>query len=312
MNAWESLATTGLLALGLSPAWAQAGLNPKVDKLLAGAEAARKAGKPKDAERDYREALSLAEKAGGDSDSYQTALILFRDFYADAGRPGDAEALLKASLEFRKASLGPEHKTVGTALIHLGNFYDRTGKKDEAVSFYEQGLAVAEKNADHGTLSAVSKYLSNAYQSSGRVDEAEALQKKAVEAEAALRGGEGPYYASAFMDLGSYYLYSRGDAAKAEEAYRRCVTLHEAYLASGKTDQTGESVTVSNLTAVGDFHRRAKRPQEALRLYQKALATAQRRYGPDDPRVQGLKASIEAAKKMPAAPAPVKKPAQRK
>jgi serine/threonine-protein kinase len=99
-----------------------------------------------------------------------------------AGRLDDAERDLRAAIAERRALYGPSPE-LAQAENNLALTLEEQGRAEEAVSLFEDGLAMAIEHGGETTRYSLPlrANLAEAYVASGRVDEAEPLAEKAVE-----------------------------------------------------------------------------------------------------------------------------------
>jgi tetratricopeptide (TPR) repeat protein len=215
----------------------------KEDQFLANGNAARKAAKPQEAERQYRLAT---EAAPNDARAYAGLGNVFVD-------EGDFEKAVKAyknAIERNK-----EYKAV---YLPLAFSLARLGKYDDAIKIYE------DLKVQDSTNPEVFNNLAVAYNEKGRYREAIDGSKRAIE----LLGDTGQAYAQGFQERNELLSY----------AYKN---LGNAYSGLGDFDNAAtalkRSTTIAPANAAAYFNLgltlyNAKRYSEAIEAYRKVLS----------------------------------------
>lgn len=139
-------------------------------------------GKPDDAEKEYREALQIYEKAGESSRSnLANCLLLLGGLYADEGRYADAEGALKRSIEIWEETDGPSSWGVFAVLEDLALASRRQQKLVEAEGYLLRRLSIAEKayGEEERELLPILKEYSDLLVEMGREADAEKVASRA-------------------------------------------------------------------------------------------------------------------------------------
>jgi serine/threonine-protein kinase len=128
-----------------------------------------------DAERLYREALSLDEKLYGVGNlatdismNNVSAALRHQGKYAEAAELGERV------LAMRRAHLPAESAAIARSLTVLGNTYRGAGKLDKAIALLREGLAIFDKRGEEDRASAITARLNlaRALESDGQFGEA--------------------------------------------------------------------------------------------------------------------------------------------
>jgi len=99
-------------------------------------------------DRGLQEARSLDAEPEVQAELYLTLGTI----YQQLGQLSRADSLLRASLEQRKALLGPQDPTVGTSLVALGMLRDAQAQYDDAERFVRQGLDLQKRALGAGDI----------------------------------------------------------------------------------------------------------------------------------------------------------------
>jgi tetratricopeptide (TPR) repeat protein len=194
-------------------------------------------------------ASAFAEVPATAADLYPSARAALGYALGRAGRPAEAVRALKRGLAAQ-----PQDPTM---LYALGEAYDRAGQRDAALAQMRAVLAV---KADHAEAL---NFLGYAYAERGeRLDEAQRYIERALAVEP-----ENGYY----LDSLGWVLFKKGDYPRAVSALEKADRL------------AGPEATI--LDHLGDAYRRARRPADAARAWQRALTAPD----PDDERTQATR-----------------------
>ena len=110
------------------------------------AEIERLTGQLDDAEKLYRRAIALDEKAGRqNSAEFATSLNNLALVYRAQGRLPEAERLYLRSLGVLEKALGPNHPDVARSLNNLAVLYRSQGRPERAQPLQERALRIAEQ-----------------------------------------------------------------------------------------------------------------------------------------------------------------------
>ncbi len=188
-------------------------------------------------------------------------LMLKEGLFADLGRWGRNTILLGlCQLLLPSQDWQPERSRVARIYIELGAVYDALGKKQEALSYYEQALAIRREVGNRGGEGTTLHNLGMVYNALGKKQEALSYFERALAIwrEVGDRGGEG----MTLNNLGAVY----DDLGKKQEA----LSYFEQALVICREvgDRGGEGTTLHNLGSVYDA---LGKKQEALSYYEQAL-----------------------------------------
>ena len=115
----------------------------------------RDQGKPDEAERLHREALSIHEKMFGDTNSdvlSQVALDL-----AAQGKLPDAEAMFRQALAIQRKALGNEHPEIAKTLVHLAILLQAEGRLAESETMIRDASVIQRKAIEKTPNSAAAR-----------------------------------------------------------------------------------------------------------------------------------------------------------
>eukprot|EP00752_Nemacystus_decipiens_P003237 g2995.t1 len=197
-----------------------------------------------------------------------------------AGRPGEAQGLLKRALSVRKAKLGADDQQVAWTLHELGVCEREAGRPGNAEKFIRQALGIKEaKLGAHDQQVAVTLHeLGRCVREAGRPGDAEALFRRALGIKETGLGADDPQVAVTLHELGLCVreVERPGDA---EALFRRALGIKKAGLGA---DDLHVAVTLLEL---GRCVREAGRPEDAEASFRRALEIQEAKLGADDPQV---------------------------
>ena len=191
-----------------------------------------------DAERAFREALAIRERAFGEqhadtAESVNNLAVLLaqRDHAPDRE---EAERLERRGLAVRRAVFGDAHLETAQSLNNLAVFqYQRRaeGDLDEAATLLGEALRIREGQlgADHPLVANTRNNLANVLLSTDRADESEALFRAAIRGWTATFGPDHVRLAAGWWGLAKA-LERRGDVDGAIDAVRRTQAIEAAGL----------------------------------------------------------------------------------
>ena len=233
------------------------------------------------AERSYRLALAIDERAlGHDDPRVATDLNNLAELYDYEGKDEEAEPLYKRALAIDEKTLGPDHPDVSAVLSNLATLYHHRGRFEQAEPLHRRAIAIDEKiggpyNPDLGPdLS----NLGTLYQDQGKYDKAEPLFKRALSIAERALGPDHPKYAICLTNLAGLY-DDQGKYNDSEPLYKRALAIEEKTLGP---DHPDVATTLNDLGLVyceqGKYH-------EAEPLYKRAIAIDEKAFGPDHPSI---------------------------
>lgn len=219
------------------------------------------------AERAFREALTLRERALGeyhaDTGESVNNLAVLLSVRRDERDFAEAERLERRALEIRRRVLGDRHLDTAQSLNNLAAFlYQRRGPGDleAAAELLEEALEIreGELGADHPFVANTRSNLANVLLLTERADEAEALFREALRAWSVSLGSGHARLASGWWGL-AWALERRGDFDGAIAAVRRTIEIEDAALPEDHPNRRGSSERLAELEA----NRAARAPAAA-------------------------------------------------
>jgi tetratricopeptide (TPR) repeat protein len=137
-------------------------------------------GRPDEAEREYRRALTIGRTLGPDHPMAAFALDGLGELALQAGKLDDAEAHFKEALALRETMLGKDHRELAYSLDGLGRVAAARGDWAAAEPRYARALAILEKclGIDHPDVAVLALHRSLALRNLDRGAEATALDRR--------------------------------------------------------------------------------------------------------------------------------------
>lgn len=132
-----------------------------------------------DRESQLQRAVDRAEHRGTDAQLANALDHLAQHFHA-AGRLQEAAPVYGRALSLWRQILGPEHPSVGTLLVNLGDIYLDLGELHAADPLLRQAITIFEADLDfddEGVINTFEKFLAQ-LRAGGRADEAEHLEPR--------------------------------------------------------------------------------------------------------------------------------------
>jgi len=209
-----------------------------------------------DAETQWRQALTEAERSG--PDSWQVAYTLQEQarFYASQRRYDEAEQALKRALAIDE-KLTPRSPALARALTDLAHLYHSEERYREAEPLYERALPMAEAifGPKHRNVEIIVYLLANLYANEGKYADAERLYKRL--------GVDAAIDHQALEEMALLY--------EAQRRYAEAEPLRRRLLESA--EKTGDPREIArNLQSDAALIRKMGRPVEAAELEARALA----------------------------------------
>lgn len=222
-------------------------------------------GRYRDAESTLLRARRGAESAYGANDAITgTISLMLGNIYQEQGRYANAEEAYQIALAILQTAYGQDHPAVAECVVGLAEASRRLGRIEESQRRFWRAymLSTYLYGGDSSRVGELLVRLARVYAKQGRDKDAEGLVKRALKigdrplqtsaqwgrlddrdlllllpAEREFsatkgrityrtRDGEHPQYARYFDSLGELYL-TAGEYAKAEQAYRRSITIRE-------------------------------------------------------------------------------------
>lgn len=234
-------------------------------------------GRNADAEKFYREALAIAEKARGASHhEVAAALAAIARLYRKVERFGESEALFKRALAMMEKLRGKDHKDVADYNEGLAKLYEDSGRHREAEQFYQRALTVREiaLGPNNTAVANTIEGFAVTKQSLGKYPEAEALYKRALAIHEKVDGAETENVASAVHNLSDFFR-TMGRYEEAEAFGKRALAIRTKVLGPDHVEVGRSTSSLASVLA------QSGRYEEAERLYRRALVIREAAYGPE-------------------------------
>ncbi|MGD0472453.1 MAG: FxSxx-COOH system tetratricopeptide repeat protein [Candidatus Velthaea sp.] len=233
-----------------------------------------------EAESLLRRGLAVAEACSTDEPYPEIAAHIeaLAALLRDTNRSGEAEPLLRRSIELSEKMFGPQHPNVAVALNELAILLHYANRLDEAEALYRRALAIDERTfgSDHPAAALRSHNLALLLHETNKPAEAEPLLECALRIDERARGPQHPDVASDLGSLG-WLIFQTGRVNAAEPLLRRTIDIRAA--AYG-THHPSYAHAVSDVAVL--LHDTG-RFSEAELLYGQALAIYEASYGADHP-----------------------------
>lgn len=185
--------------------------------------------------------------------------------------------MLRRCLALRESLLGVDHPEVAGTLLNMGNAAENLGDLDFALTCQRRALAIHQKQLgrEHVKVAAARFSMATLSRKMQRVDEALELYTAALTTFEAKLGPAHPAVATVLNSRGNAH-FDRGDLQSTTTDFQRARAIWE------DADSGDADIAVTNIARVvaerGD-HRRAEG------LYRRALASREKRLGPEHPRL---------------------------
>ena len=190
-------------------------------------------GRVSDAEREYRAALRIAEKAGGKTNSgYAMVLGNLASLYADVGQTERGERLMRESVAIQSTIAMPDDVGLAVARKQLAEILLRPGKFTEAEQLLNAALAVLQLSpAASRQTAAVLNDLGIVHQERGRDTRAEDLFRQSIAMVEREFGPEHPLLLRPLNNLATL-CDRKGRADQAASTFHRALAIVEAHFGS--------------------------------------------------------------------------------
>ncbi len=196
-------------------------------------------------------------------------MVTMGSVYRSLGLYDDAVALLEASLEERRATLGPEHTLVADAMNELGQLQLARGEYARAEPLLRDALAMRTTllGDDDLAVAETAYLLAEVLRETARYGEADPVYREALAIRRA-RLPRSPEVADCLNGL-AFNLLSQGDYDAPEPLLREALAILRAKLGD-------HPAVASNLNDLAVFLYQARRFDEVEALYREALAMKKR------------------------------------
>jgi tetratricopeptide (TPR) repeat protein len=222
-------------------------------------------GKPIEAEKQFRESLTMRrELLGPDDARLATSENRLGTALTRLGRYEDGRRHFGAALAIRRRVLGVDHPQTAEVENNIAVSYEDEGRTDEARAHYERALAVLEPIPEYPKGSLYNN-LGNLENAAGNFDKALRHHEAAL---ADRRARLGPAHAEVAMSLGNIgsVHMSAGRLDRAVAILREVVLLRRRALGESHADYAAA------LLSLGEALRRSGRKREALPYHERAVA----------------------------------------
>lgn len=241
---------------------------------------------------DLGSVLTLKGDYGGAQTLFQDALTIYHKHFAEgtvrpvwlvatlsnlglvkiaAGKPAEAETLLREALNLAPQITGKDRVNVALAFAHLAQARVSQGDLEEGETLYRSALEEYRKlpGAERPEMADALSSLGELLRTKGKYAESESMLRAALEVARRLNGENSPRVAIALSYLGQL-LYLKGDYAEAEEAANRSLALCRELLPAGHPGYAGP------MTTLGLIMNRTGRSIQAESILRQALAIRER------------------------------------
>jgi serine/threonine-protein kinase len=241
---------------------------------------------------DLGSVLTLKGDYGGAQTLFQDALTIYHKHFAEgsvrpvwlvatlsnlglvkvaAGKPAEAETLLREALNLAPQITGKERLNVALAFAHLAQARVSQGDLEEGETLYRSALEEYRKlpGAERPEMADALSSLGELLRTKGKYAESESMLRAALEVAGRLNGENSPRVAIALTYL-AQLLYLKGDYAAAEEATNRSLALCRQLLPAGHPAYAGP------MTTLGLIMNRTGRSIQAESTLRQALAIRER------------------------------------
>ncbi|MFE2595478.1 tetratricopeptide repeat protein [Streptomyces sp. NPDC059396] len=228
---------------------------------------------------------------GPDNQDTLVARGTLANVYQQSGRADDAITLMEQVVADCKRRLEPDHPNSLAARHNLAAAYGYVGRTDEALSIAEQLLDDCERTmgSDHPNTLAARGNLAGFLRQAGRNDQAMSIEVEVLATRVQTAGPDHPDTIVARSSLAASYL-KVGRIPDAVDC------LEQALRDSERILSTDHPTTLNIRRRLADcYYNHAGRIEEALAIEEEALATLERRLGPDDRAVLVGRASLGTA-----------------
>lgn len=199
---------------------------------------------------------------------------------AQMGRYVEAVGMARQALALSEQLNGPDHPSVGKALVSLAELDRRLGRYDEAEALYRRATTILEKLPASGnvTLGTLYNNLAGLFETMGRYSEAEPLYLRSISVFQEALDPQHPNVGLLFNNLAELYK-KQGRHIEAERHYKRALEIFENALGF---DHANVGQTLDNLAGLYQVQ---GRESDAESLHKRAISILEAALGPDNPEV---------------------------
>jgi tetratricopeptide (TPR) repeat protein len=228
-----------------------------------------------DAAVNFRAAISIEERNGGDAVRLATALNGLGVVYRKQNKPEPAARTLERARSVLHESNAKEAALIPVVLHNLGRVCVEQNNWDKAEKLFRE--AIRRWSPDSPGLSAGLESLADLLIARGKLKDAADLQRRALELDQA-RFPAGHLRIALDLNNAGALEAARRRYPQAEELLRRAVEMMEAR-------HTEDSALADALGNLAEVLRRQKKLPEAEQVYARATAILSNLWGANDPRL---------------------------
>ncbi|WP_293376890.1 tetratricopeptide repeat protein [Phenylobacterium sp.] len=217
----------------------------------------------------------FAELGLGDKEEGIEAARRLGDVDITLGHAHEAEPLIRASVAWFEAHIGPEHPRTATQYRSLGQVLATQDRLVEAEAAFNRALAIRKAAPNLGLVAQSLGDLADCEKRLSRFDQARELLRQAEAAEVAAHGKSDWTVGEVARELGELDA-EQGHRADAEANYKRALPL----LAAAGATQQRQAMTLQN--NIGWLDEAEGRYAEARRVFEANLTQEEKVLGPDD------------------------------
>ena len=205
---------------------------------------------------------------GPDSPEVADSLIALGLLRTDQAQLEEAERLLRSALDLATRRLPADHPTITRAKLALGKALKDRGDYAQAIDWLDQAVASYSKSPTTASeLGITLTILANTHYYAGHLDLSEALNQRVLALDRATYGDAHPGVGDDLINLGAIQ-DTRGRPADAAQMYRQALNIFEHWYGPNHPE------TGSAMAMLGQVLMRLESHDEALDLFQRALAIA--------------------------------------
>ena len=235
----------------------------------------------KDAQGDYKEALSYYEKCldikqkslPANHPSLATSYNNIGSVYKSMGEYSKALSHYEKCLDIEKKSLPANHPSLATSYNNIGSVYDSMGEYSKALSHYEKCLDIEKKSlpANHPSLATSYNNIGGVYDSMGEYSKALSYYKKCLEMRQKTLPDNHPSLATSYNNIGGVYK-SMGEYSKALSHYEKCLDMQQKSLPANHPDLASCYNNIGTVyDSMGEYWKALSHYEKCLDIWQKTL-----------------------------------------
>ncbi|MEM9454417.1 MAG: serine/threonine-protein kinase [Myxococcota bacterium] len=235
-------------------------------------------GEHEEAERYYRQALEILEKAPSPAQSLianitdNLGIVL-----EEQGKYESAKRYYQRALSRRRLALGGNHPLTARSLNNMGTILDIQGDYEESMRYHHKALRVREQTLglDHPEVAMSLNNLGVLLESKGEYEEAEQYHQRALAIREKTLGPDHRFVTSSLNNLGNVS-FGLGNYEEAEQYHQRALEIRERVFGSE------HSLTAHSLLGLGRVFDAREQYEEAKQYYRRALAIWEKTLGPNN------------------------------